>query len=88
MLKKIQEFIKNLSHSKVSENQKEITLKINGMHCVSCSLSIDLELEDLEGVVLAKTNYAKSQTKVIFDTKKTSEEKIKNLIIGLGYKVA
>lgn len=89
MLTKIQNFLQKITGQNDEKNidQKEITFKIDGMHCVSCSLSIDLELEDLEGVKMAKTNFAKSQTKVIFDTKKTDEKKIKNLIKGLGYKV-
>lgn len=59
--------------------------KINGMHCTSCAISIDGELEDMEGVKEAVTNYAKQQTEVIFDPAKVAEDKIKTIIKDLGY---
>ena len=61
--------------------------KIDGMHCTSCSMSIDGELEDTEGVIEAKTNYAQAQTKVAYDPKKVQPEKLKQVIEGLEYKV-
>ena len=41
---------------------KTVTLKIVGMHCTSCAMNIDFELEDIKGVKEASTNYAKLQT--------------------------
>ena len=61
--------------------------KIKGMHCVSCSMNIDGTLEELSGVMSANTSYAKSETKVEFDKQKTNEQKIKQAILALGYKV-
>ncbi|MFZ5438017.1 MAG: heavy-metal-associated domain-containing protein [Patescibacteria group bacterium] len=63
------------------------TLRINGMHCTSCSMSIDGELEDLTGVNSATTSYAKAETKVEYDSEKVNLEKIKKTIEALGYKV-
>lgn len=51
-------------------------LKIEGMHCVSCAINIDGELEDTEGVQEANTNYAKSTTEVTFDPEKITTDKI------------
>lgn len=59
--------------------------KIKGMHCTSCTFSIDGELEDTDGVKEASTNFAKSQTEVKFDPEKVSEEKIVKLIKKAGY---
>jgi copper chaperone CopZ len=64
-----------------------ITLKIDGMHCTSCSLSIDGELEDLDGVISATTSYAKSETKINYDPKKVTTDKIKKTIESLDYKI-
>jgi len=64
-----------------------LTLKLSGLHCVSCSLSIDGELEDLPGVKSSNTNYAKSESKVEFDEQKISQEKIISTIEALGYEV-
>jgi copper chaperone CopZ len=63
------------------------TFKIDGMHCTSCSMSIDGELEDTEGVVESKTSYAKAKTTVVYDPTKVQPEKLKQVIEGLEYKV-
>jgi len=63
---------------------KKITLKITGMHCVSCAMNIDGALEDL-GVKSVSTNYAKGQTEVEFDSKKISVQDIQLAIIRAGY---
>ena len=60
-------------------------LKISGMHCVSCSMLIEGELEDMG--VQAKANYAKQLVEVTFDEKKTKEEAIIKVIEKLGYQV-
>ena len=65
---------------------KTITLKIIGMHCTSCAINIDFELEDLEGVKEATTNYAKQQTVVSYDPELTDPKKIKGVIHKLDYK--
>ncbi len=64
---------------------KKIILKIVDMHCVSCSLTIDGDLEDSGGVNKARTNYAKAMTEVEFDPEKVSEEEIIKIIRGAGY---
>ena len=61
--------------------------KISGMHCVSCAMNIDGELEDMDGIKESSTNYAKSETKVEFDQEKVEDKKIKDIIEKLGYKV-
>lgn len=61
------------------------TLKLSGMHCVSCSMLIEGELEDRG--VQAKANYAKQLVEVTFDPKKIKEEAIVVVIQALGYTV-
>ncbi len=48
----------------------EKKLKIHGMHCSSCAINIDLDLEDLAGIISVKTSYAKQECIVTFDQKK------------------
>ncbi len=55
------------------------------MHCSSCAVNIDLSLEDLDGVVSSKTNYARSISVVDFDPQKTNSKKIITEIEKLGY---
>lgn len=64
---------------------KKAVFKISGMHCTSCAMNIDGELEDTEGVKEANTNYAKSTTEVQFDTEKITEKEIMGIIKRVGY---
>ncbi|EKD87046.1 MAG: hypothetical protein ACD_37C00065G0006 [uncultured bacterium] len=65
---------------------KKIKLQIDGMHCSSCAMSIDFDLEDLEGIKNAKTSYAKQITEVEFDEEKVTEKDITEQIKKTGYK--
>jgi Cu+-exporting ATPase len=64
-----------------------VTFKINGMHCTSCSMNIDGELEDADGVFSASTNYAQAKTKINFDEKKISKDQLRKIIEDLDYQV-
>ncbi len=64
---------------------KKIKLDIVGMHCSSCAMNIDFDLEDLGGVKSAKTSYAKQITEVEFDEGKISESEIADQIKKTGY---
>lgn len=59
--------------------------KIEGMHCSSCAMDIDGELED-SGVEESRTSYAKATTEIKFDPEKIEEKKILTLIKKIGYK--
>ena len=63
-----------------------IKIKIDGMHCTSCSMTIDGELEEIAGIFEASTNYAKSETVVRFNPDLVRQEKIFKAIETLGYK--
>ncbi len=62
--------------------------QIEGMHCTSCALLIDEELEELAGIVRSKTSYAKQQAEVEYDEKQIDERKIVATIAGAGYKAS
>lgn len=59
--------------------------KITNMHCASCAMSIDMELEDMDGVNSAITSFAKSVTEVEFDSDKVQNEVIMETIKKIGY---
>jgi Cu+-exporting ATPase len=59
--------------------------KIIDMHCTSCAMTIDGDLEDTGHVKSSKTNYAKAQTEVEFDPAKITEEEIFEVIKKAGY---
>ncbi len=62
-----------------------IQLKLSGLHCSSCAVNIDLSLEDLDGVISSKTNYAKSCATVDFEPDKIDPKEIIAEITKLGY---
>lgn len=64
---------------------KTIVLNINGMHCTSCCLSIDGDLEDTKGIKSAKTSYAREECEVEFDEKIVKIEQIVKTIGNTGY---
>jgi copper chaperone CopZ len=70
---------------KTSPVGETVVFKIDGMHCVSCSLNIDGALEETEGVISATTNYSKSETKIEFDATKIDLDGLKKVIKDQGY---
>ncbi|MFH0852831.1 MAG: heavy metal-associated domain-containing protein [bacterium] len=58
---------------------------ITGMHCVSCSMSIDGGLEDLAGVHSSKTNYRQARTVVEYDPAAVVIADLIGIIQKLGY---
>jgi copper chaperone CopZ len=63
----------------------QATLEIDGMHCASCALLIDEELEELAGVAEAKTSYARQRTAVVFDATQVGLPALLETIAALGY---
>ena len=64
---------------------KHTVLKISGMHCTSCAMNIDGELEDTDGVKSANTSYAKQETGIEFDEKTVTIDRIIKQITKIGY---
>ena len=64
---------------------KKVVFKIVGMHCTSCAMNIDGELEDTGRVKSSKTSYAKAYTEVEFEPKDISEKEIVEIIKKTGY---
>ena len=63
----------------------DTTLKTTGMHCRSCSMLVDMTLDDLEGVEESETDYVSGDTKVRFDPEKVSVDDIISAIQSAGY---
>lgn len=59
--------------------------KISGMHCSSCAMMIDGDLEEVKGIKSSKTNFAKSETEVGYEADKVSEKIIIDTIKKTGY---
>lgn len=61
--------------------------QVEGMHCTSCALTIDEELEELKGVKRSKTVYARQITEVEYDEKVIDKTAIVEVIGKNGYTV-
>ncbi len=59
--------------------------KIIGMHCSSCAMTIDMDLEDLEGVSKSHTSYAKHETEAELDPEKVKDALVVETIKKSGY---
>ena len=55
------------------------------MHCSSCALTIDMDLEDLDGIKSSRTNYAKAETEIELDPQIVSDTEIIETIRKTGY---
>ncbi len=65
-------------------NQK-INLDITGMHCQSCVTLLTKGLQRDPGVKYANVNFATEKATVDFDDTKTNQDKLIQIISGLGY---
>lgn len=64
---------------------QNINLKIVGMHCSSCAMNIEGELEDTPGVESVKVNFAKEKAEVAFDPEKVNLDEIQQAVKRAGY---
>jgi copper chaperone len=62
-----------------------IDLKTDGMHCGSCSMLIEMTLDDLPGVGTAKADFASGVTHVDFDPAIVGVDQIVSAIADAGY---
>jgi len=61
------------------------TYTVEGMHCTSCAMVIESDLEDAG--VKAICSYAKQTLVAEFDEKKVSEKNIADVVKNAGYKI-
>jgi copper chaperone len=63
----------------------EITLKIDGMSCQHCVMSVKKAIDEIEGV--STSDVAVGTATVDYDESKTSSDTISSAVINAGYKV-
>lgn len=78
-------FLKKKTSPPTINGLQSTTLKLSNLDCPSCAIDLDLALEELPGIVSAKTNYAKSEIKIAFDSKKIKLPVINQKLTKLGY---
>ncbi len=62
-----------------------VTLKTTGMHCMSCSMLIQMNVGDLEGVDSVVADLASGVTEVEYDPAKVDVRSIVDEIVRAGY---
>ena len=66
--------------------KQELTFRIIGMHCASCSVSIEKALRALPGVQSVVVNYANEEAFIVFDPAQLEQSTIQKVVADLGYK--
>ena len=75
------------SQAKRKDEPQKVSLRIVGMHCASCSLTVEKALSKAKGVSKAYVNFATSTAYVEYDNKTTSERELVEVVRGTGYDV-
>jgi copper chaperone CopZ len=70
-----------------SKAMKQVTLKIEGMHCEGCAQVIEALLGREEGVQKVAVSYAKREARLLLDPDATDLEKLAAAIGRAGYRV-
>ena len=65
---------------------EKIELDVEGMHCGSCAIGIQMLVSQMDGVSSASADYDKKKAWVEFDPAKTNKDAIIKAIEELGYK--
>lgn len=67
---------------------KNIELNIEGMHCDSCAVGIQMVLQNTEGVLKSFVDYEKKLAEVEFEEDKVKTEDLIKAIEELNYKAS
>ena len=65
---------------------KQISLAVSGMHCVSCAKIIEKKLQKVSGVKEANVNFTAEKARIIFDGSKADTDDLIAAIVSAGYK--
>ncbi len=67
---------------------EKLELAIEGMHCGSCAVGIQMLVSQMEGVKSIEVSYEDKKGTVEFDSSKVTKEEIVKSIGELGYKAS
>lgn len=70
--------------SEESTKPQEVTLKIDGMNCKMCSLTIKTALKKLDGVSDADVSFKDKEAKVKYDGDKVRVDQMLNVVESAG----
>jgi Cu+-exporting ATPase len=67
--------------------KQNITIGVDGMHCASCSASVEKILNNTPGVITANVNLPLEEAAVEYENTKVDIDKLNAAIISIGFKV-
>ena len=76
--------VKNLGFELHSD---EMTLRIQGMHCASCTMNVENFLIRLDGIFDVKADLTSQSAKIRYDSSKVDIDEIENVIESLGFEL-
>jgi len=71
----------------IDKRQKELVLKITGMHCASCVRRVEQALESTPGVISAAVNLATEKAAIAYDPTLVTPTALAEEVKNLGYNV-
>lgn len=66
-------------------NREKTTIKVTGMHCASCAITIEESLKKVKGISKATVNFATEKAYVEYDPTKASFKDLEKAIQEAGY---
>ncbi|QYZ78780.1 copper-translocating P-type ATPase [Methanofollis formosanus] len=69
------------------EEKRTETLKVTGMHCATCAVTVEKALQETKGVSSASVNLGAEQASVEYDPSLVSPAEIEQAVAGAGYGV-
>lgn len=76
--------VKNLGFNLHSD---EMTLRIQGMHCASCTMNVENFLIRLDGIFDVKADLTSQSAKIRYDSSKVDLDEIEKVIESLGFEL-
>jgi Cu+-exporting ATPase len=69
------------------DTTRKETLKVSGMHCATCAVTLEKALKNVEGVKSASVNLGAEQAAVEYDPTRVSAASLQQAVTGAGYGV-
>ena len=80
----MERLVKNLGFELHSD---EMTLRIQGMHCASCTMNVENFLIRLDGIFDVKADLTSQSAKIRYDSSKVTLDEIEKVIDSLGFEL-
>jgi Cu+-exporting ATPase len=71
----------------MADEKKKVDLKISGMHCATCAITIENAVKEIEEGTDARVNFGTDTASVTFDPGKVSLSRIEEAVRESGYEV-